>query len=113
MYSDVTNKITVQWVTGCASGIGQRACKNLLTQPRGGSRMQGPDKGVGGACPWAALSVGAELLVIRRNSKWSFMVFTTTSGGSGGGVAALFDSPRGGTSPCWDPARMVATSHGL
>jgi len=108
MYSDVTNKITVQWVAGCASGIGQRACKNLLTQPRGGSRMQGPDKGVGGGqCPWAAL------LVKRRNSKWSFMVFTTTSGGSGGGGAALFDSPRGGTSPCGDPARMVETSHGL
>jgi len=41
--------------------------------------IQGPDKGEsGGQCPGEALFGGAALLVKRRNSKWSFMVFATT-----------------------------------
>jgi len=32
------------------------------------------------------------------------MVFAKPGGGSGGGGEALFDSPRGSTSPCRDPA---------
>ena len=33
-------------------------------------------------------------------------------GGSGGGGAALFDSPRGGTSPCRDPAHAKVANSG-
>ena len=59
----------------------------------------------GGQWPGAALFGRAVLLVKRRNSKWSL----PPPGCGGGRGAALFDSPRGGTSPCRDPAgRCVA-----
>jgi len=35
-------------------------------------------EGRGGQCPGVALFEGEELLVKRKNIKWSFMVFTTT-----------------------------------
>jgi len=50
-----------------------------------------------GQCPRAARFGGAARLVKRKNTKWSFTNEPEV------GLAALFNSPQGGTSPCRAP----------